>query len=340
MFVKLINTSFDMKTKNSIQSVKAFVLCLLFILVTVNCSPWPQAMVIRYYFNKGGVEANKKIQDFVPANVHSVKNISYDKNDPDAFFDIHSPADYVTKKYKTIVWIHGGAWISGSKDQIENYCKILASEGFNVIPVNYSIAPEKKYPTALKQLNTFLTYLKTVESTYNFDLSNVIFAGDSAGAQLTAQMANITVNPQYADLVGIQPGLLKKDLKGVILFCGAYSLKGVNFDGKDASFLKTVLWSYTGSKDFKNKEELKSVSVLDYINRDFPPTFISAGNVDPLAEQSYHFYNQLKKFDIPTTSLFYKADHTPPLNHEYQFDLTTEDGKKAFAEMVTFAKNF
>ena len=284
-----------MNNKKIVKMVKVASIFLLLILVTVNCSPWPKAMVIRYYFNKGGIEANKKIQDLVPDHIKTIKNLQYDPNDFDAYFDIYAPTDHLTRSYKTIVWIHGGAWISGSKDQIENYCKILASKGFNVIPVNYSVAPEKKYPTALKQLNTFLSYLSTVNSKYNIDLSDVILAGDSAGAQLAAQVANITVNKQYSDLLGIEPGLKKENLKGVVLFCGAYSLRDVNFNGKDASFLKTVLWSYTGSKDFKNKEEFKSMSVIDYVNEDFPPTFISVGNADPLANQSYQFSKELKK---------------------------------------------
>lgn len=326
-----------MRQQKIIIIFKAITFSLLLIVIAVSCSPWPQAMAIRYYFNKGGIEANNKLDNLVPPDIKSVKNIQYDKNDPDAYFDIHSPADFATKNYKTIVWIHGGAWISGSKDQIENYCKILASKGFTVIPVNYSIAPEKKYPTAIKQLNTFLSYLNKVHPQYHIDLSTVIFAGDSAGAQLAAQMANLTVNPQYADLLGLQPALEKNRLKGVILFCGAYSLQGIDLQGQEASFLKTVLWSYTGSKEFKDKEEFKTMSVMNYINDDFPPTFISVGNADPLAEQSYNFHKELEKLKVPTTALFYKTDHLPQLQHEYQFDLTKEDGKKAFEEMVHFA---
>ena len=74
-----------------------------------------------------------------------------------------------------------------------------------------------------------------------------------------------------------------------------------------------------------------------YATKDFPATFISGGNGDPLTnKQSIPLADKLKGLGVPVTTLFYPADHTPSLPHEYQFNLDTTDGQQAFNRMLAF----
>ncbi|UZM97663.1 carboxylesterase family protein [Lysinibacillus sp. MHQ-1] len=43
-----------------------------------------------------------------------------------------------------IMWIHGGAFVSGSKEQTQEYGMALANEGYVVANINYAIAPVQK----------------------------------------------------------------------------------------------------------------------------------------------------------------------------------------------------
>ena len=103
--------------------------------------------------------------------------------------------------------------------------------------------------------------------------------------------------------------------------------------------MHTVLWAYSGTKDFLNDPRLKTASVVNYVTADFPPAFITAGNVDPLLAQSTEFAKKLQALEVPTDTLFYPADHQPQLNHEYQFNLDTADAKTAMQRMVDFVKS-
>jgi len=110
----------------------------------------------------------------------------------------------------------------------------------------------------------------------------------------------------------------------------------VGFEGKYRGFLKTVLWAYTGTEDFLTDPKIAPASVYNYISSTFPPAFISVGNGDPLANQSYSLARKLVQNNVKVDTLFYPKDYNPILPHEYQFNLKGEAGKKALDKVSTF----
>jgi acetyl esterase len=303
--------------------------------VAFQVSPWPGSLIIRDEFTKGGEKTSQALEKYVPAGITSIDNLQYRANDNDAYLDVFYP-EKANDALPTVVWVHGGAWVSGNKDEIDNYLKILAGKGFTTIGVNYSIAPEKQYPTPLYQVNDALSYIEKHAEHLRVDPSQLFLAGDSAGSQIVAQMGNIITSESYANLVGIQPEIEADNVKGMILNCGAYDLALPDYNGQFGNFLHTVLWAYSGKKDFLNDPAIKPASVVNYVTKDFPPTFITAGNVDPLENQSLEFAQKLKSLDVPTDTLFYPQDHTPALSHEYQFILDNADGENALKQIVAF----
>lgn len=314
---------------------------LLFVAVYVafQISPWPNSLLIRREFDKGSAEVSKALEKHVPNGVTTVENQQYRQNDEDGYMDVYYPEN-TTAPRPVVIWVHGGAWVSGDKDDIDNYLKIIASYGYTAVGVDYTIAPERQYPFPIIQLNDALSYLQQNADRLHVDTSKAVLAGDSAGSQIVAQMANIITSPSYAKEIDIAPSMSADKLNGVLLNCGAYDLELPDYNGPFGGLLHTVLWAYSGDKDFLSDPKLKSASVVNYITKDFPPTFITAGNVDPLLAQSMEFAKKLNKLAVPTSELFYPENHQPQLNHEYQFNLDIPDGKKALAQMVDFLHKY
>lgn len=311
---------------------------LLIIYVVGQLTPWPSVLLIRNEFKKGGDRTSAALEKHVPAGIQSVRDQQYRAGDKDAYLDVFYPngAAEQNKPKATVVWVHGGAWVAGNKNEVANYLKILAGRGFVTVGVNYSIAPEKHYPTPILQVNEALAYLKSNAERLNIDPNTIVLAGDSAGSQIVAQIATAVTSKAYAGELGIQPVITKEQLRGVVLNCGAYDLELAARDEKFGSFLKTVLWAYSGRKDFLTNSYLRPASVVNYVTRDFPSTFITAGNVDPLENQSRELAKRLTTLGVPTDTLFYPENHQPQLNHEYQFDLDTADGQQALQRIVSF----
>jgi acetyl esterase/lipase len=308
---------------------------ILFIVFKV--SPYPSVWIIRYAFNKEAIKINKALDKYVPANIITISNVQYDQGDKDAYLNAYYHNDSVKTKHRlpVIVWTHGGGLISGDKNQVSNYCKILAERGYVVIAIDYTIAPEKKYPTPIKQLNKALAFISSNPDKFKADSCRFVLAGDSGGSMISAATANVITNARYAKLTNIQPGLNPEQLKGLILYCGIYEVDNLNTEGAFGYFLQTVIWSYFDKKNISGDEYAKSASVTNYLTSNFPPTFISAGNKDPLLKQSKLLAQKLSALNIPTDTLFYPEMYEPVLGHEYQFVLN-EAGKLALDRSAGF----
>lgn len=302
-------------------------------------SPWPGALLIRHAFDKGAAATSEALAKHVPPGIAEMPDLRYDPADDDAYLDVYFPASVGEgERLITVVWIHGGGWVSGTKNDIGNYARILAARGYTVVGVDYSIAPGATYPTPVRQLNAALGYLAANATRLHIDPNRFVLAGDSGGSHIVAQVANVVSVPSYAGLLGIRPAIDRGQLAGMLLFCGAYDMNLADFDGPFGGFLHTVLWAYSGTKDFRTDPAFESASVLNHVTGAFPPSFISAGNADPLAPQSVAMADALRARGVRVDALFFAADHQPPLPHEYQFDLDGKDGRLALDRAVAFLR--
>jgi hypothetical protein len=66
--------------------------------------------------------------------------------------------------------------------------------------------------------------------------------------------------------------------------------------------------------------------------------FISAGNADPLGLHSKALAEVAKAKGVDVDGLFFPDDYSPPLQHEYQFDLDEKAGRLALDRTETFLK--
>jgi acetyl esterase len=322
--------------------LSGILLAALALFVAHQITPWPAALFFRVLFDYGGVQMADALAKHVPAGVAARIDEHYDASDPDARLDVFFPVavENSGKALTTIVWIHGGGFLSGSKEQVANYARIYAAEGYVVASVNYSLAPSAKYPKPLHQVNAALAFLQKNAARFHIDPSRIVLAGDSAGAQLAAQTANIISVPDYAKAVGVLPAISRKQLIGVLLFCGIYDAKSVRpGGGVMGEFLRTVGRAYFGTENFASDPQVAQFSVTNHITAQFPSTFISAGNADPLLPHSLALADAIEKQGGKVERLFFPADHTPPLGHEYQFTLDTDAGKLALSRALNFLRS-
>jgi len=309
-------------------------------------TPYPGAWLIRYDFNKNGVKLTQELERHEPrSGITILSDQQYRQGDNDAKLDVYVP-DNVAKsdaRLPVIIWTHGGAWLSGDKTNSAPYFKLLAQEGYTVIAPDYSLAPEHTYPRPIHQLNDMYAYLEENTQRFHADMNKVIFAGDSAGAHLSAMMATIITNPEYAKEVGVTPHLKPEQLKGVVLNCGIYMMERLAVPGKDLPQLiqwgdNVTVWAFSGTHDFTDPV-IRQMSPYYHVTKDFPATYISGGNADPLTDtQSKPLADKLQALGISVERLFYPEDHEPQLPHEYQFLLDKSDAQNALKATLEFVK--
>ena len=319
------------------------------VVVTVlvfTVSPWPSALIIRQIFQDGAKKTAAIMAPYAPTSgVDSVLDIQYatDSTEPHVKasdftqLDVYYPT-VTTTQLGTVIWTHGGAWISGNKANDRSYFEILASKGYTVVGLNYTYGPEAQYPTAVFELNQAHKFLLANAEKFHINPNAIVMAGDSAGAQLTSQLATLITNPAYAKEMDFTPVLTPEQLQGVVLNCGVYEVtsllgqKGILGWGDDAS-----LWAYTGDRDLANSAAVAQMSTINHVDENFPVTFISGGNADPLTkENSKPFAAKLQSLGVNVTELFWPTDYTPALPHEYQFKLNLDAAQIALTQTLAF----
>ncbi|MFF1571557.1 alpha/beta hydrolase [Leifsonia sp. NPDC058292] len=319
-------------------SFLALGLAVVTAVVVAFVNPWPSALLIRSLFEKGARDTVAEMEPYVPkSGVDAHRDIEYGDAGADTSLDVFSPTG-AGKPLTTVVWIHGGAWISGDKRDVDPYLQIIASHGYTAVALNYTISPEATYPTALTQLNDALGFLVEHADDYDIDPNSIVIAGDSAGSQYTSQLAALVTSPDYAKRMGIEPSLTKDQLAAVILNCGIYDVRGIpNAPGIGGWGFRIALWSYLGTKNWSETPGGQDMSTIEYVTKDFPTTWISGGNDDPLtASQSKPLAAKLKSLGVDVTTVFYPADESPGLPHEYQFHLKFAKARSALDSTIAF----
>jgi acetyl esterase/lipase len=307
----------------------------------LTSSPTPGALLIRGQLNAQSAKTKVEMEKHAAGvdNVDEITDQRYVTGSAATLLDVYFPSRRHTDK-PTLVWFHGGGWLAGDKADASPYFRLIASKGYTVVSVGYSLAPEHTYPVALRELSQSLAYLETNANRLHVNAKRLVLGGDSAGAQLASQLAALTTNASYAHLLGITPALSRAQLSGVVLDCGVYDaspyIDGTDGGGILGFAVATLMWSYTGTKD-KSAPVFKQLSTIDYVTAEFPPAFISGGNADPLTDgQARPLAAKLTRLGIPVTTRLYAADHRPKLEHEYQFHLDLPDARDTLRATEAF----
>ena len=118
-----------------------------------------------------------------------------------------------------IVFVHGGAWLHGDKKDYFFIGEAFAKEGYDVVVMNYHLAPEHIFPASVDDLHVLLNYLQHSEKKHDISIDNIVLMGHSAGA------FNVMSSMYYPSTTGIKPEI---QIRGIIGLAGPY-----HFDYKD-----------------------------------------------------------------------------------------------------------
>lgn len=313
---------------------------ILVVVIAFQVSPRPGGFLISQMFNQdieitdeNRFEAGKEL-------ITSEKDLKYQSDYGKSNYDLFYPKN-IDKKLPIVFWVHGGGYLGGDKTGVEEFATYLANDAqVAVVAVNYEWAPTLKYPGQVEQINQAYQSIKAQQADHpNLDFNQLIFGGDSAGAQIAGQYVAIQANPSYAKQMEMKQVVPTNQLKGFVSYSGPVDLKEIKQQSSSDRFMKffvhTVAWSLLGRKDWKESPELEEASLVDKITSDFPATFITDGNAFSFQEQGINFANGLQKAGVPVESLFYK-DSEKEITHEYQFNFSMPEAQDCYQKTLNF----
>lgn len=115
--------------------------------------------------------------------------------------DLYLPAKEGPKPL--IVWVHGGAWRSGSKKNMP--LEALLERGYAIASVDYRLSPVAPFPAQVHDIKAAIRFLRAKHEEYGINTKRIAIAGASAGGHLAALVGVTNGHKELEGTVGEHP---------------------------------------------------------------------------------------------------------------------------------------
>jgi acetyl esterase/lipase len=220
-------------------------------------------------------------------------NITYlTANNWEAKLDVYRRREVATPN-RTLIYIHGGGWTGGSKEQSALSFLPFLHMGWNVVNVEYRLARVSLAPAAVEDCLCALRWVYRNAKQYNIDTTRLVVTGNSAGGHLALTTGMI---PASAGLDRQCPGTEELKVAAIINWYGITDvvdlLAGPNMK----------VYAVTWLSSMSNREEIaRRVSPLTYVRAGLPPVLTIHGDADPTVPYTHgvRLRDALEKVRVP-----------------------------------------
>ena len=230
-----------------------------------------------------------------------VRNIEYAKEGGKPILLDVFTREKSTESLPTVVYIHGGGWKSGSKEN----CPVtgLLFRGYVVVSINYRLSNEALFPAQIHDCKGAIRFLRAHAQEYNIDPKRIGVWGFSAGAHLAALLGT---SGSVKELEGTVGGNLEQSSS---VQCVAESSGPTDFlnlaPGQTPGIPSQLasIKALLGGPLAEKKALAIMANPITYITKDDPPFLIFHGLLDPGVPpaQSQLLYDALKAGGVDAT---------------------------------------
>ncbi len=262
-----------------------------------------------FSYDKSGIENIKNIE-YGPAKSHRL--------------DIYRSTETVSSPRPIMIYIHGGGWVSGNKEQQAlPMLHELARQGWLAVTVNYRLGPKHRFPAPYDDVRLALEWVNDNAEEYGGDAGFIAVSGGSAGGHLAAMVA-LTAERRH-NVVACVP------IYGAFDFTDHLGIRGY---ARMRPFLERMVMA---TKLKEDRDGWEATSPIHITHPDAPAFFVIQGTHDVLVwkEETRAFVERLS--DRSANPVIYAelpgTQHAFDLFHSVR-SAATVDAIIAFLESV------
>ncbi len=212
--------------------------------------------------------------------------------------DLYLPEKF--EIYPLIVWIHGGAFMMGSKE--DGVPLDYLEEGYAIASLNYRLSQHAFFPAQIQDCKAAVRWLRANAEQYRLDTQRFAAWGPSAGGHLAAMLGT---TGETAELeVGENLGFSSR-VQAVVDYFGPTDFlkmdeqrtpEGMLHNPPDSPESKLV-----GGAIQESKKRVRRANPITYVTHQAPPFLIVHGDQDPLVpfNQSVLLEEALRDAGVP-----------------------------------------
>ena len=198
-----------------------------------------------------------------------------------------------------IIFFHGGGFVMGDLDSHDLLCRHLTKKSeCKLIAVDYSLAPEHKFPCSLEDSINAVKYVFENSKQIKFDKNKVVVCGDSAGGNLALIISILSKEQKLPKI------------RGQILFYPwiDFTMSRPSMSIKlDGLIVKKSTLDYFADHYLNDNDDVTNWKISPLLYSDFygmPTTYIYGAGLDPLVDEGYALMKRLKSFK---NEVYYKV---------------------------------
>lgn len=269
------------------------------------------------------------------------KNLPYRRTGRSAHtLDVYRPLN-AEGPLPIVLYVHGGGFRFMSKDTHWLFGLIYARRGYLVVNVNYHLAPEHPFPGAVEDVSAAWQWLVENAGRLGGDLSRVVVAGESAGANLAASLTLMT--HQHRDEsyardafgTGVTP-------KAVVAACGLFEVSNPERFAAHPTFLRDRIEEVTDAylhgvtlrdrRTLDLADPLVAFEGLEKLDRPLPPFFLPCGTWDLLVGDTQRMVKALHRLGSTNS----EAREYPRGPHAFHAFVVTPQAQRCWKDTFSF----
>lgn len=237
--------------------------------------------------------------------LNTIKDVSITAHDNSGSFSarIYYPNETPNHATSThaMMYFHGGGGVIGSVKSHDHLCRHLAQHAnVVIISVDYRLAPEHKFPTAVHDAIDAWNWLTNNKQTLNLEHHILGAGGDSAGAYLAALLSLTNTTKELPVKVNTPPNFQ-------YLLYPMFDLRGLTdsyLSANNEMLLTNTLMDYFRKHFLTTIAQSEQAIVSPILASDLqllPKTYLLSVEFDPLKDTSIAFAKQLKEQGVAIT---------------------------------------
>jgi acetyl esterase len=198
--------------------------------------------------------------------------------------------------FPVIIYYHGGGFVGGSAALCDPVCRTLAKKAAAVVVnVEYRLAPEHTFPAAAEDAYAVLEWVGKNAGEIDGDPSRIAVAGDSAGGNLSAVVAQMT-RDQGGPALALQ-ALIYPAVDGQ---SADYPSRKENADGYLLTQASMDMFYGHYIPAGTNPDDPRAYPIRAASLEGLAPAFVATCEFDPLRDEGEAYAERLSQANVPT----------------------------------------